>query len=121
MIIATACTMNELLEPTLPSSSSDNVVTISPRITHYADYNVSTRSAKEGDEAKVTSMAMALFPIEDGQIKPSVYYQYNGDGNMLFVLDRNRPPFRDANASSGSPKERQGMQKNQSEEQMQFP
>ena len=99
MIIATACTMNELLEPTLPSSSSDNVVTISPRITHYADYNVSTRSAKEGDEAKVTSMAMALFPIEDGQIKPSVYYQYNGDGNMLFVLDRNRPPFRDANGN----------------------
>ena len=97
MIIATACTMNELLEPTFPSSSNDNVVTISPRIAHYADYNVSTRSAKEGDEAKVTSMAMALFPIENGEIKPSVYYQYNGDGNMLFVLDRNRPPFTDSN------------------------
>ena len=97
MSIATACTMNELLEPTFPSSSNDNVVTIRPRIAHYADYNVSTRSAKEGDEAKVTSMAMALFPIENGEIKPSVYYQYNGDGNMLFVLDRNRPPFTDSN------------------------
>lgn len=96
MIIATACTMNELLEPTFPSSSSDNVITVSPRITHYTDYNVSTRSAKEGDEAKVTSMAMALFPIENGKIQPSVYYQYNGDGNMLFVLDRNRPPFTDS-------------------------
>lgn len=97
MIIATSCTMNELLEPTFPSSSSDNLITISPRISHYTDYDVTTRSAKEGDEAKVTSMAMALFPIEDGQIKPSVYYQYNADGNMLFVLDRNRPPFTDAN------------------------
>ena len=99
MIIATACTMNELLEPTYPSGSGDNVVTISPRIAHYTDYNVTTRSAKEGDEAKVTSMAMALFPIENGEIKPSVYYQYNGDGNMLFVLDRNRPPFTDANGN----------------------
>ena len=97
MFIATSCTMNELLEPTFPSSSSDNLITISPRITHYTDYDVTTRSAKEGDEAKVTSMAMALFPIVDGQIQPSVYYQYNGDGNMLFVLDRNRPPFTDSN------------------------
>ena len=86
MIIATSCTMSELLEPTFPSSSGDNLITISPRITHYTDYDVTTRSAKEGDEAKVTSMAMALFPIEEGKIKPSVYYQYNADGNMLFVL-----------------------------------
>ena len=99
MIIATSCTMNELLEPTFPSSSSDNLITISPRITHYTDYDVTTRSAKEGDEAKVTSMAMALFPIVDGQIQPSVYYQYNGDGNMLFVLDRHKPPFTDANGN----------------------
>ena len=97
MIIATSCTMNELLEPTFPSSSSDNLITISPRISHYTDYDVTTRSAKEGDEAKVTSMAMALFPIVDGQIQPSVYYQYNGDGNMLFVLDRNKAPFTDSN------------------------
>ena len=98
MIIATACTMNEFLEPTFPSNSSDNVVTVSPRITHYTDYNVATRSAKEGDEAKVTSMAMALFPINnEGEIQPAVYYQYNDDGNMLFVLDRNRPPFKYSN------------------------
>ena len=97
MIIATSCTMNELLEPTFPSSSSDNQITISPRITHYTDYDVTTRSAKEGDEAKVTSMAMALFPVVDGQIQPSVYYQYNGDGNMLFVLDRNKAPFTGSN------------------------
>lgn len=96
MILATACTMNEFFEPTFPSGSDDNVITIRPRISHFADCNVSTRSAKEGDEAKVTSMAMALFPIEGGQIQPCVYYQYNANGNMLFVLDRNRPPFTDA-------------------------
>lgn len=96
MIVAAACTMNEVFEPTFPSGSDDNVITIRPRISHFADCNVSTRSAKEGDEAKVTSMAMALFPIKDGQIQPCVYYQYNDDGNMLFVLDRNRPPFTDA-------------------------
>lgn len=96
MIVAAACTMNEFFEPTFPSGSDDNVITIRPRISHFADCNVSTRSAKEGDEAKVTSMAMALFPIEGGQIQPCVYYQYNDDGNMLFVLDRNRPPFTDA-------------------------
>lgn len=103
MIIASACTMSELLEPTFPSSSSDNLITISPRITHYTDYDVTTRSAKEGDEAKVTSMAMALFPIVDGQIQPSVYYQYNGDGNMLFVLDRNKAPFTVSNDQEPEP------------------
>lgn len=97
MILAAACTMNEFFEPTFPSGSDDNVITIRPRISHFADCNVSTRSAKEGDEAKVTSMAMALFPIDGDQILPCVYYQYNDDGNMLFVLDRNRPPFTDSN------------------------
>lgn len=97
MVFASACTMNELLEPTSPSDFGDDVVTISPRISHFMDCNVSTRSAKEGDEGKVTSMAMALFPIENGAIKPSVFYQYNADGNMLFVLDRNKEPFVDAN------------------------
>lgn len=97
MVFASACTMNELLEPTSPSDFGDDVVTISPRISHFMDCNVSTRSAKEGDEGKVTSMAMALFPIKDGEIQPSVFYQYNADGNMLFVLDRNKEPFVDAN------------------------
>ena len=97
MVFASACTMNELLEPTSPSDFGDDVVTISPRISHFMDCNVSTRSAKEGDEGKVTSMAMALFPIKEGEIQPSVFYQYNADGNMLFVLDRNKEPFVDAN------------------------
>ena len=96
MIVATACTMIELFEPNLPSSSDDSVVTIIPRLSHFTDCNVATRSSKEGDEAKVTSMAMALFPVEGGEIQKSVYYQYNDDGNMLFVMDRNRPPFTDA-------------------------
>lgn len=97
MVFASACTMNELLEPTSPSDFGDDVVTISPRISHFADCNVATRSPKEGDEGKVTSMAMALFPIKDGAIQPSVFYQYNANGNMLFVLDRNKEPFVDAN------------------------
>lgn len=97
MVFASACTMNELLEPNSPSDFGDDVVTISPRISHFMDCNVSTRSAKEGDEGKVTSMAMALFPIQGGVIQPSVFYQYNADGNMLFVLDRNKAPFVDAN------------------------
>lgn len=97
MVFSSACTMNELLGPTSPSDFGDDVVTISPRISHFMDCNVSTRSAKEGDEGKVTSMAMALFPIKDGEIQPSIFYQYNADGNMLFVLDRNKEPFVDAN------------------------
>lgn len=97
LVVATACTMNELMEPIAPSYSGDDVVTVSPRISHYTDCNVSTRSSKEGDEAKVTSMAMALFPIIDGEIQRSVYYQYNADGNMLFVLDRNKAPFTASN------------------------
>lgn len=102
MLFAYACTMDEFLEPTGPSDFGDDVVTISPRISHFADCNVATRSPKEGDEGKVTSMAMALFPIKDGTIQPSVFYQYNADGNMLFVLDRNEPPF-DAVDAEGNP------------------
>ena len=85
MVFASACTMNELLEPNSPSDFGDDVVTISPRISHFMDCNVSTRSAKEGDEGKVTSMAMALFPIQGDVIQPSVFYQYNADGNALCV------------------------------------
>ena len=106
MVVATACTMideNELYEGITPSGSGD-VVTIVPRMSHFTDCNVATRSPKEGDEGKVTSMAMALFPIEENgeikEIKPSVFYQYNADGNMLFVLDRNKAPFVD---SEGNP------------------
>lgn len=100
MVFAVACVKIddiELSKPTNALGSDSGVVTISPRISHYTDCDVSTRSAKEGDEAKVTSMAMALFPISDeGEIQPCVYYQYNGDGNMLFVLDRNKAPFTDS-------------------------
>ena len=100
MIFVTACTMNEFLDPVSPSRPDADVVTISPRITHYTDLNVTTRSSKDGDEAKVTSMAMALFPIGANGVEPCVYYQYNGDGNMLFVLDRNTPPFTSADGEA---------------------
>lgn len=90
MIVATACTMIEFneLEEAMGSNGSNGAVTITARTTHFLDCNVGTRSKKVGDEGKVTSMALAIFPVEGGALGDCVYYKFNNTGSMLFVIER---------------------------------
>ena len=98
----TGCSIDEFgLTP--EDNSSSDAVTIIGRITRFDDYDVATRGVKDENEAKLTSMAMALFPvISDGNggltTGPCDYYQYTANqAELLFTVDRTVEGF-DKNA-----------------------
>ena len=66
LIVAAACSFTDIddVNPTLGHTSQ--YLQVVGRVTQYSDCDVATRSKKEGDEPKVTSMGLALFPIENG-------------------------------------------------------
>ncbi len=78
----------------VPSSSTpaNDVVTVIGRMTRFDDKDVTTRGVKDQDEAKLTSMAMAIFKVNaagDGLDGNCVYYQYAADqAELLFTIER---------------------------------
>lgn len=58
------------------------------RVVQYEDCDVNTRSDKSATEANVSSMALALFPIENGALGNCAYYDYKEGSNIVFVIDR---------------------------------
>lgn len=90
LALATGCSMDDVDYGT-PSSKGD-VVTVIGRITPFTDYDVDTRGAKQGNEGKLTSMAMAIFPVNDAGTGLAddhpVFYQYSDQGQLLFNIDR---------------------------------
>lgn len=99
-LFATACTIDPIDFPAVdtPTNSSD-VVTVIGRITRFDDKDVTTRGVKDEAEAKLTSMAMALFPVvDDGNggltTGPCDYYQYTANqAELLFTIDRSVEGF----------------------------
>ena len=85
------CAVEEF-EHTLVEGLSQDVVTVIGRITRFDEYDVATRSVKNEAESKLTSMAMAIFPVkEDGTALSGncVYWQYtNNQAELLFTVDR---------------------------------
>lgn len=75
-----------------PGESSNDVVTVIGRMTRFDEYDVATRGAKDEAEAKLTSMAMAVFPVNDAGTALAgncVYWQYtNNQAELLFTIDR---------------------------------
>ena len=94
LILATACVNSEVDDmPIIPSGSHGDLQIVG-RITQYSDCDVATRSKKEGDEPKVTSMGLALFPIDDdGTIGNCLYYDYKLGGSIVFIVDRKDKVF----------------------------
>lgn len=79
--------------PIIPSGSNGDLQIVG-RITQYSDCDVATRSKKEGDESKVTSMGLALFPInDDGTIGNCLYYDFKLGGSIVFIVDRKDDVF----------------------------
>ena len=93
LVVATACTIDPLDFPMMdtPTSSSD-AVTVIGRITRFEDKDVATRGVKNEDEAKLTSMALALFKVKadgSGLDGNCVYYQYSANQQeLLFTIER---------------------------------
>ena len=91
LVLTTACVVNDVDHNGVTSTSKD-VVNIIGRMTRFADYDVSTRGVKNEDEAKLTSMAMAIFPVNNtgtALAGPCAHYQYSDNqAELLFTIDR---------------------------------
>lgn len=91
LIFSSACVDNlELPTPNIDNSSSINVI---GRTTIFDDYNVETRSAKTAEESRITSYAMAIFPIVNNAVGNCVYYEVKSGSQLLFNLDRISGPY----------------------------
>lgn len=93
LIVASACVNSHIDDKPIISAGSNGELQVVGRVTQYSDCDVATRSKKEGDEPKVTSMGLALFPIENGTIGNCVYYDYQLGGSIVFIVDRHDAVF----------------------------
>lgn len=101
LVVATACVSTDFDDVTINTSqSSSGDLQVVGRITQFSDCDVATRSKKEGDEPKVTSMSLALFPIKDGAIGNCIYYDYQTGGSIVFVVERDLEVFNNYEGTS---------------------
>ena len=84
----TGCALDEFG----PEGQESDAVTVIGRITRFDDKDVVTRGVKNRDEAKLTSMAMAIFRVNaagDGLEGGCEFYQYAADqAELLFTIER---------------------------------
>ena len=91
---AAACSFTEIDDVQSAPEQSSQYLEVVGRIAQYSDCDVATRSKKEGDESKVTSMGLALFPINDnGTIGNCLYYDFELGGSIVFIVDRHDEVF----------------------------
>ena len=86
-----SCALDEFDHSPVGNANSD-AVTVIGRITRFDEYDVATRSVKNENESKLTSMAMAIFPVKEdgtGLAGNCVYWQYTeNQAELLFTVDR---------------------------------
>ena len=93
-IAATSCSFSELDDIVTDTPGESSQIQVVGRVAQYSDCDVATRSKKEGDESKVTSMGLALFPIDDnGTIGNCLYYDFELGGSIVFIVDRHDDVF----------------------------
>lgn len=95
IIAATACSFSEIEDMNTRPENASQYLQVVGRIAQYSDCDVATRSKKEGDEPKVTSMGLALFPIVNGTIGNCLYYDFQLGGSIVFIVDRHDEVFGD--------------------------
>jgi hypothetical protein len=72
----------------MPNHSSDKI-TVVGRITRFDDHVVDTRSTKDSEtEGMLYNMAIALFPIKNGEIGDCALFEYKEGSEVLFTIDR---------------------------------
>jgi hypothetical protein len=92
---AAACSFTEIDDVQSAPEQSSQYLQVVGRVAQYSDIDVATRSKKEGDESKVTSMGLALFPINDNGtiIGNCLYYDFQLGGSIVFIVDRDDDVF----------------------------
>lgn len=94
ILAAAACSFTEIDDVQSAPEQSSQYLQVVGRVAQYTDRDVATRSKKEGDEPKVTSMGLALFPINDnGTIGNCLYYDFELGGSIVFIVDRHDDVF----------------------------
>ena len=90
LVFFASCMVDDI-DYSTPVESSD-AVTVIGRMTRFDECDVATRSGKNEAESKLTSMAMAIFPVNEygtALAGNCVYYQYSDNqAELLFTIDR---------------------------------
>ena len=94
ILAAVGCSFSEIDDMNTATENASQYLQVVGRIAQYHDCDVATRSKKEGDEPKVTSMGLALFPIENGTIGNCLYYDFQLGGSIVFIVDRHDDVFK---------------------------
>lgn len=90
LLFATSCAVDNIDGPSVMPNDSD-VVTVMGRVTRFTDCDVDTRGVKNGEEGKITSMAMAIYRLnqEGTRIEACEYFEYKPNQNeLLFTIER---------------------------------
>lgn len=90
--VLTSCVNNDI-DILAPSASADSgAVTICGRITSFDDHAVTTRAGKTNEESYSSSMAMAIFPIDEinGELDTCISYIHLQGSNVNFTIDRKK-------------------------------
>ena len=91
LVFFASCMVDDI-DYSTPGQSSNDVVTVIGRMTRFDECDVATRSGKNEAESKLTSMAMAIFPVNEygtALAGNCVYYQYSDNqAELLFTIDR---------------------------------
>lgn len=93
LVVFAACSYTDVDDVNSTPGYASQYLQVVGRVTQYSDCTVDSRSKKEGDEPKVTSMGLALFPIENGTIGNCLYYDFKDEGNIVFIVDRHEAIF----------------------------
>lgn len=92
LLFATSCAVDNIDDSSVMPNNSSDIVTIMGRMTRFDDKDVTTRGVKNEQEAKLTSMALAIFPVKadrSGLDGNCVYYQYTANQQeLLFTIER---------------------------------
>lgn len=96
LIFFSSCSIDNL-EPNHKVVGSSDIITVLGRVSNFTEQDVVTRSPKDSEERKVTSIAMAIFPVKNdgtGVNGDCVYYEYFPNSNeVMFAINRGDNTF----------------------------
>lgn len=86
LLFVTGCSL-DTLEPDSNVNRGNEEVIIMGRVTRFTDCSVATRGPKEGDESIITSLATAIFEVDEtnNTLGKCVYYRYEPNQSDLMV------------------------------------
>ena len=89
LLSTVSCVVDDIDAPSHGIGSSDKVTVIG-RMTRFDEKDVTTRGVKNENEAKMTSMAMAIFPVvNNNSLGECIYYSYeDNEAELLFTITR---------------------------------